>query len=180
MNRRDFLAASVLAAASADAAPQLAVKGGAPVRSQPLAGPNWGPQYYDDKEQTQLTEALEGHNPFRFSNPPGKSKVAAFENDGIPGASRPFRQEADAIGAGRRSSSGLRPARPSLISGRIADRAGYSNGVMCYIASERMLCEGGYDVVDSMVYYGQPGPFAPGVENGVFQAIHQAMKKVGR
>jgi hypothetical protein len=25
-----------------------------------------------------------------------------------------------------------------------------------------------------------PGPFAPGVENGVFQAIHQAMKKVGR
>jgi hypothetical protein len=31
-----------------------------------------------------------------------------------------------------------------------------------------------------MVYYGQPGPFAPGVEDRVFQAIRQAMKKVGR
>jgi 8-amino-3,8-dideoxy-alpha-D-manno-octulosonate transaminase len=81
MNRRDFLAASVAAAASADAAPQLAVNGGAPVRSKPLMGPNWGPQYYDDKEQTQLTEVLEGHNPFRFSNPPEKSKVAKFENE---------------------------------------------------------------------------------------------------
>ena len=81
MNRRDFLAASMAAAATADASPQLAVNGGAPVRSQPLVGANWGPQYYDNKEQAQLTEVLEGHNPFRFSNPPGKSKVAAFENE---------------------------------------------------------------------------------------------------
>ena len=58
--------------------------------------------------------------------------------------------------------------------------AGYSNAVMCYIPSERVLGEGGYEVVDNMVYYGQPGPFAPGVEKGVFQAIHKAMKKVGR
>lgn len=58
--------------------------------------------------------------------------------------------------------------------------AGYSNSVMCYIPSERMLAEGGYEVVDNMVYYGQPGPFAPGVENAVFQSIHRAMKKVGR
>jgi hypothetical protein len=81
MNRRDFLVASVAAAATADAAPQLAMNGGAPVRSKPLAGPNWGPQYYDNKEQTQLTEVLEGHNPFRFSNPPERSKVARFENE---------------------------------------------------------------------------------------------------
>ena len=81
MNRRDFLAASVAAAASANAAPQLAMNGGAPVRSKPLAGPNWGPQYYDDKEQTQLTEVLESRNPFRFNNPPEKSKVATFENE---------------------------------------------------------------------------------------------------
>jgi neutral ceramidase len=58
--------------------------------------------------------------------------------------------------------------------------AGYSNAVMCYIPSEHVLGEGGYEVVDNMVYYGLPGPFASGVENGVFQAIHQAMKKVGR
>ena len=52
LDRRDFLAAAALATvANADAAPQLAVNGGTPVRTQPLGGPNWGPQYYDDKEQ---------------------------------------------------------------------------------------------------------------------------------
>src|SRR5690242_857387 len=80
MDRREFLAAAAVAA-SASASPQLAVDGGAPVRTKPLTGPNWGPQYYDDKEQTQLTEVLQGHNPFRFSNPPDKSKVAIFENE---------------------------------------------------------------------------------------------------
>src|SRR5271165_1758821 len=81
--RRDFLAAAALAATAttkADAA-ELAVNGGAPVRTQPLTGRNWGPQYYDDKEQTQLQEVLDSHNPFRFSNPPDKSKVARFENE---------------------------------------------------------------------------------------------------
>ncbi len=83
MKRRDFLAATMLtaAAADADAPPQLAVNGGTPVRTTPLTGPNWGPQYYDDKEQTQLNEVLAGHNPFRFSNPLDRSKVAAFENE---------------------------------------------------------------------------------------------------
>jgi 8-amino-3,8-dideoxy-alpha-D-manno-octulosonate transaminase len=45
-----------------------------------LTGANWGPQYYDDKERTQLEEVLESHNPFRFNNPLDKSKVALFEN----------------------------------------------------------------------------------------------------
>jgi hypothetical protein len=58
--------------------------------------------------------------------------------------------------------------------------AGYSNAVMCYIPSERVLGEGGYEAVDNLVYYGKPGPFAPGVEERVFGAIHAAMKKVGR
>ena len=49
--------------------------------ARPLGGPNWGPQYYDDKEQKQLQEVLDGHNPFRFSNPLDKSKVANFENE---------------------------------------------------------------------------------------------------
>jgi neutral ceramidase len=57
--------------------------------------------------------------------------------------------------------------------------AAYSNSVMCYILSERVLGEGGYEAVDNMVYYGQPGPFAPVVEARVFDAIHEAMKKVG-
>ena len=58
--------------------------------------------------------------------------------------------------------------------------AAYSNSVMCYIPSERVLGEGGYEVVDNMAYYGQPGPFATGVEARVFDAIHEVMKKVGR
>jgi len=81
MNRRDFLAATVVVAANADDTPQLALNGGVPVRTKPLVGPNWGPQYYDDKEQTQLKEVLESRNPFRFSNPLDKSKVAIFENE---------------------------------------------------------------------------------------------------
>jgi 8-amino-3,8-dideoxy-alpha-D-manno-octulosonate transaminase len=82
LDRRDFLAAAAAAATgSAVAAPQLAVNGGSPVRSRPLTGANWGPQYYDDKEQKQLEEVLVGRNPFRFSNPIDKSKVAIFENE---------------------------------------------------------------------------------------------------
>ena len=58
--------------------------------------------------------------------------------------------------------------------------AAYSNSVMCYIPSERVLREGGYEAVDNLVYYGQPGPFAPGVEQRVFDAIHKVMQSVGR
>ena len=42
--------------------------------------------------------------------------------------------------------------------------AGYSNDVFAYVPSERVLREGGYEGKDAMIYYGQPGPFAPGVE----------------
>lgn len=58
--------------------------------------------------------------------------------------------------------------------------AGYSNSVMGYIPSERVLAEGGYEAVDNLIYYGQPGPFAAGVEARIFDAIHRSMKKVGR
>ena len=51
---------------------------------------------------------------------------------------------------------------------------------MCYIPSERVLSEGGYEAVDNLIYYGQPGPFASGVETAVFDAIHKVMKSVGR
>jgi hypothetical protein len=57
--------------------------------------------------------------------------------------------------------------------------AGYSNEVMCYIPSKRVLEEGGYEAVDSMIYYGFPGPFTPEVEDTIFEAIHRVMKRVG-
>ena len=56
--------------------------------------------------------------------------------------------------------------------------AGYSNDVMCYIPSLRVLKEGGYEASDSMMYYGQPGPFAEDVEDRVFDAIHRVMSRV--
>jgi hypothetical protein len=53
--------------------------------------------------------------------------------------------------------------------------AGYSNDVMCYIPSVRILHEGGYEADDSMIYYGQPGPFSDQVEETVFELIHRVM-----
>jgi hypothetical protein len=58
--------------------------------------------------------------------------------------------------------------------------AGYSNDVMCYIPSVRVLKEGGYEAVDSMYYYDQPGPLAEDVEERVFAAIRNVLKRVGR
>jgi hypothetical protein len=58
--------------------------------------------------------------------------------------------------------------------------AGFSNDVMCYIPSLRVLKEGGYEAATSMIYYGQPGPFNEEVEETIFDTIHQVMKRVGR
>lgn len=84
MDRRQFLAAGAAAAAlnaHAEPADKLAIDGGAPVRKQPLGSKNWGPQYYDDQEQRQLGDVLESRNPFRWNNPPARSKVATFERE---------------------------------------------------------------------------------------------------
>jgi hypothetical protein len=58
--------------------------------------------------------------------------------------------------------------------------AAYSNDVMCYIPSAAVLKEGGYETVDSMTYYGLPGPFADDVEETIFAAIHAVLRRVGR
>jgi neutral ceramidase len=58
--------------------------------------------------------------------------------------------------------------------------AGYSNDVMCYIPSLRVLREGGYEPVNSMNYYGLAGPLAPDVEERVFDAARRVLKDVAR
>jgi len=58
--------------------------------------------------------------------------------------------------------------------------AGYCNDVMGYIPSARVLKEGGYEAVESMVYYGQPGPWREDVEDRIFSTLEQVMKRVGR
>lgn len=57
--------------------------------------------------------------------------------------------------------------------------SGYCNEVMCYIPSQRVLQEGGYEPVVSMIYYGQPGPFRETVEETVFASIHRVLTRVG-
>lgn len=57
--------------------------------------------------------------------------------------------------------------------------AGYSNDVPSYIPSLRVLKEGGYEAVDSMIYYGQPGPYAEDVEDRVMAGVRGVMKAVG-
>jgi hypothetical protein len=58
--------------------------------------------------------------------------------------------------------------------------AGYSNDVMCYIPSLAVLKGGGYEAVDSMIYYGQPGPFTEDIEETVMGAVRNVLKQVGR
>ena len=52
---------------------------------------------------------------------------------------------------------------------------GYSNDVMAYIPNERVLREGRYEGETSMVPYGQPGPWAPGLEDQIVGAVHDLL-----
>ena len=58
--------------------------------------------------------------------------------------------------------------------------AGYTNDVMSYIVSRRVLKEGGYEPVDSHIYYGNPGPYTENIEEEVMGAVYKALNKVGR
>ena len=49
--------------------------------------------------------------------------------------------------------------------------AGYTNDVMAYIPSRRVLVEGGYEGGGAMVYYGLPSPWAPEVEESIVQEV---------
>jgi hypothetical protein len=51
----------------------------------------------------------------------------------------------------------------------------YANAVPCYIASQRILREGGYEADFSMIYYRQPTRFAPEVEPTLLGAVRQLM-----
>src|SRR5262249_20722579 len=47
----------------------------------------------------------------------------------------------------------------------------YANDAPCYIPSERILKEGGYEGGFAMIYYDVPVPFAPGLENKIVMAV---------
>ena len=54
---------------------------------------------------------------------------------------------------------------------------GYANDVMAYIPSDRVLKEGGYEADSSMIYYGMPTKWAPGLEDKIVAAVHKLAKK---
>jgi hypothetical protein len=56
--------------------------------------------------------------------------------------------------------------------------AGYSNDVMAYIPSLRVLKEGGYEGGGAMLYYGLPAVWGPKVEELIVAAVHEQVKQV--
>jgi hypothetical protein len=58
--------------------------------------------------------------------------------------------------------------------------AGFSNDVMAYIPSLRVLREGGYEGGGAMVYYGLPTVWAPEVEEAVIGEVRRQTGVVGR
>lgn len=52
----------------------------------------------------------------------------------------------------------------------------YSNDVMAYIPSLRVLKEGGYEGGGAMIYYGLPSPWAPPVEEMIVKQVHELAK----
>lgn len=55
--------------------------------------------------------------------------------------------------------------------------AGYSNDVMAYIPSRRVLNEGGYEAGGSNVYYGLPGAWSPEIENQIVDEVRQQLDR---
>ncbi len=51
----------------------------------------------------------------------------------------------------------------------------YANDAPCYISCARVIEEGGYEAVESMANYGQPGPLDPKVEDIIIEAAHEML-----
>lgn len=58
--------------------------------------------------------------------------------------------------------------------------AAYANDVMAYIPSRRVLAEGGYEGGGAMVYYGQPSPWKPDVEELIVGRARDLVAKTAR
>ncbi|MEE2947687.1 MAG: neutral/alkaline non-lysosomal ceramidase N-terminal domain-containing protein [Verrucomicrobiota bacterium] len=56
----------------------------------------------------------------------------------------------------------------------------YSNDAPCYIPSERILREGGYEGAGAMVYYDRPTKLAAGLEDKIVSEIHRQLPETFR
>ena len=57
---------------------------------------------------------------------------------------------------------------------------GYSNDVMAYIPSERVLKEGRYEGDTSMVPYGKPSAWSPGIEEKIISKTRELVARTQR
>ena len=55
------------------------------------------------------------------------------------------------------------------------DFVGYANSAPCYIPSERVLKEGGYEGGGAMIYYDRPAKLAPGLEQKIIDEVHHQL-----
>ncbi len=69
--------------------------------------------------------------------------------------------------------------KKELAGGRAVWVTGYANDVMAYVASARVLKEGGYEADSSMIYYGLPSKWAPAVEEKIVGKVRELAKAVG-
>ena len=53
----------------------------------------------------------------------------------------------------------------------------YSNDVAFYVASKRVIPEGGYEVDRSMIFYGQPGPLAEDTEDQIVRVVRSLRQR---
>jgi putative membrane-bound dehydrogenase-like protein len=53
----------------------------------------------------------------------------------------------------------------------------YANSAPCYIPSERVLKEGGYEGGGAMIYYDQRCPFKPGLEESIVKTVKEQLGK---
>lgn len=51
----------------------------------------------------------------------------------------------------------------------------YANDAPCYIPSERVLKEGGYEGEGAMIYYDKPNRFAPGLEQKIIDRVREQL-----
>lgn len=56
--------------------------------------------------------------------------------------------------------------------------AGYSNDVLGYVPTAKMLDEGGYEPISSSLYYGLAAPFTKNVESDVLETIRAVIARV--
>jgi hypothetical protein len=57
--------------------------------------------------------------------------------------------------------------------------AGYCNDIFAYVPSMRILTEGGYEADASIIYYGLPTRFAPGIEDALVNKVIELVKRTG-